>query len=59
MQFVQLSNVGILLSKKGNNGEGEGVSLKLIVNYKNIGSGTNDKIEFLFSERYSLFWVGM
>jgi hypothetical protein len=59
MQFVQLSNVGILLSKKGNNSEGADVSLKAFVNYKNIGSGTNDKIEFLFGERYSLFWVGM
>jgi len=40
MQSVQLQNVGILLSKKEYNGEGEDVSLKAFVKYKNIGSGT-------------------
>jgi len=40
MQSVQLPNVGILLSKKGSNGEGADVSLKAFVKYENIGSGT-------------------
>ena len=40
MQYVQVQNVGILLSKKGYNGEGAEVLLKAFVNYKNIGSGT-------------------
>ena len=33
-------NVVVLLSKKGDNGEGADVSLKAFVKYKNIGSGT-------------------
>jgi hypothetical protein len=40
MQSVQLPNVGILLSKKGNNSDGAEVGLKAFVKYPNIGSGT-------------------
>ena len=40
MQSVQLPNVGILLAKKGNKGDGKGVGLKAFVKYQSIGSGT-------------------
>jgi len=40
MQSVQLPNVGILLSKKGYNGDGTGVGLKGFVKYQYIGSVT-------------------
>ena len=40
MQSGQFPNVGVLLSKKGYNGEGADVDLKAFMKYKNIGSGT-------------------
>ena len=40
MQSVQVQNVGILLLKKGYNGEGADANLKAFVKYRNIGSGT-------------------